>query len=535
MLAAVAASALAFALYARMTWPWVALGWVGLVPWLAVLDRAASVRAALAAGLLMSLAFVLAVFGWFAAAIGTYTGAPSPVALVLLLAAAPLLEPQLLAFALARHLARRAAFGFWRATLACACAYVGSEWALPKLFGDTLGHGLYASAWMRQAADLAGAPGLTFLLVVANECVLAALRALAAGAGLRRALAPAACVATLVLGLLGYGALRCHQLVPDAERGGALTAGIVQADIGPYDRLRAHLGTFEAVRTILDTHFALSSALLERRALDLLVWPETVYPTTFGAPKSEGGAAFDREIAAFVARAGVPLVFGAYDREDGHEFNAAVFLEPAARGPLAFETYRKASLFPLTERVPVAFESEWLRRRLPWLGTWRAGAGARVVTLALPGGRKLNIAPLICYDVLDPRLALGAARRGAELIVTLSNDSWFAAGPGPRLHLVGAAFLSIETRRPQLRATNTGISAVIAPTGEVLDALGVDQRGTLVATVRPEIRATTLMVAWGDWFGPSALGAGLVLLAAAVARHPRLEEAGRRRARAGRL
>src|SRR5204862_229130 len=312
-----------------------------------------------AAGLLMSLAFVLAVFGWFAAAIGTYTGAPSPVALVLLLAAAPLLEPQLLAFALARHLARRAAFGFWRATLACACAYVGSEWALPKLFGDTLGHGLYASAWMRQAADLAGAAGLTFLLVVANECALAGLRGLVAGPGLRRALAPAPCVVTL-----------------------------------------------------------------------------------------------------------------------------------------AFETYRKASLFPLTERVPVALESEWLRRWLPWLGTWAAGAGARVVTLALPDGRMLHVAPLICYDVLDPRLALGAARRGAELIVTLSNDSWFAEGPGPRLHLVGAAFLSIETRRPQLRATNTGISAVIAPTGEVLDALGVDQRGTQVATVRPEIPVTALMVVW---------------------------------------
>src|SRR5438046_7572496 len=151
-----------------MTWPWAALGWVGLVPWLAVLDRAASARAALAAGLLMSVAFVLAVFGWFAAAIGTYTGAPSPVALVLLLAAAPLLEPQLLVFALARHLARWAAFGFWRATLAGACAYVGSEWALPKLFGDTLGHGLYASVWMRQAANLACAAGLTFLPAVAH-------------------------------------------------------------------------------------------------------------------------------------------------------------------------------------------------------------------------------------------------------------------------------------------------------------------------------------------------------------------------------
>src|SRR5439155_1215425 len=176
VLAAVAASALAFALYARMTWPWVALGWVGLVPWLAVLDRA---------------------------------------------------------------------------------------------------------AWVRQAADLAGAAGLTFLLVVANECALAGLRGLVAGPGLRRALAPAACVVTLVLGLLGYGALRCHELASDADRGGALTAGIVQADIGQYDRLRAHLGSFEAVRTILDPHFAPATALLGRPGLDLLACPGTVYPTTF--------------------------------------------------------------------------------------------------------------------------------------------------------------------------------------------------------------------------------------------------------------
>src|SRR5207253_9570587 len=123
-----------------------------------------------------------------------------------------------------------------------------------------------------------------------------------------------------------------------------------------------------------------------------------------------------------------------------------------------------------------ALESEWLRRWLPWLGTWAAGAGARVVTLALPDGRMLHVAPLICYDVLDPRLALDAARRGAELIVTLSNDSWFAEGPGPRLHPVGAAFLSIETRCPPAPGTTTCICAVIGPTGSVLDESGVGER-----------------------------------------------------------
>ena len=71
---------------------------------------------------------------------------------------------------------------------------------------------------------------------------------------------------------------------------------MVQADISHYDRLRAEVGTFQAVRTIVDAHFALSAEALRRADLDFLVWPETVYPTTFGAPKSEDGAAFDRAV-----------------------------------------------------------------------------------------------------------------------------------------------------------------------------------------------------------------------------------------------
>ncbi len=513
-------TALAFWLYARVDWPWLALGWVGLVPWLAALDRTTSLRDALAVGLLMCVAFVVAVFGWFGSAIQTYAGVPAPLALLVLVLLSPVLQPQLLTFAVARHVARRGAAGFWRTTLAGAGVYVGTEWASPKLFADTLGHGLYASAWMRQAADLAGAPGLTFVLVVANACVLAVARAVATGrAGVRRALAPAGCVAALVFGLLGYGAVRTRQLA--VRPADPVTAGVVQADISHYDRMAAEVGTFEAVRAILDAHFALSAEALQHGGVDLLVWPETVYPTTFGSPKSDDGAAFDREIGAFVADQGVPLVFGAYDVEGRDEFNAAVFLEPATRGPLTFETYRKASLFPFTEHVPTVLESGLVRRWLPWLGTWKPGGGARVVPLTLRDGRTLRVAPLICYDAVDPGLALAAVRRGADLIVTLSNDSWFATGAGPRLHLVVSAFRSLETRRPQVRATNTGISAIITPTGELLATAGVHQRTTLVATVTPEQHTTTLMLAWGDWFGPTALVCGIALLGAPLTRRRR--------------
>jgi apolipoprotein N-acyltransferase len=124
----------------------------------------------------------------------------------------------------------------------------------------------------------------------------------------------------------------------------------------------------------------------------------------------------------------------------------------------------------------------------------------------------LRIAPLICYDAVDPGFALAAVRRGADLIVTLSNDSWLPAGA--RLHLVVSAFRSVETRRPQVRATNTGISAVITATGDVAATAGVHEAATLVATVVPDGRTTTLMLAWGDWFPPTALAAGALLLLA---------------------
>ena len=380
---------------------------------------------------------------------------------------------------------------------------------------------------MRQAADVAGAHGLTFLLLLGNDGLLAATRAAMAGGPasirIRRACTPAAAVAALVLALVLYGAWRSAQLAAGGRHDHVADAvvvglvGMVQADISHYDRLRAEVGTFQAVRTIVDAHFALSAEALRRADLDFLVWPETVYPTTFGAPKSEDGAAFDREIGAFVARAGVPLVFGAYDTDGRDEFNAAVFLEPAAHGPLAFETYRKTWLFPLTERLPPALDSERVRRWLPWLGTWKPGAGPKVIPLSLRDGRTLRIAPLICYDAAVPSFALAAIRGGADLIVTLSNDSWFTYGDVPRLILIVSAFRSIETRRPQVRATNTGISAVVTATGDLLATAGVHERAAVVATVTPEPRAMTLMLAWGDWFGPTALGCGVVLLAAPLA------------------
>ena len=237
-----------------MTWPWVLLGWVGFVPWLAALDRAASLRGVLVRAWLFSVVYVLAIFPWFASGIAAYTGTAPALAFLLLALGAPLVQPQLLVYAVVRRLARAPAgvIGV-RAALAGAALYVGAEWGFGKLLGDTIGHGLFASPRIRQAADLAGAHGLTFALLLVNECALATAKALAAPGLLSRArwrlaCTPAAAAAGLVLALTGYGAWRLARLELETAAAPLVTAGLVQADISRYGELAREHGTYDAVR-----------------------------------------------------------------------------------------------------------------------------------------------------------------------------------------------------------------------------------------------------------------------------------------------
>ncbi len=510
--AGIVASALLLGLYARggLAWP---LGFVALVPWLLTLGATRSWTGALASGWLMSVAFVAAVLPWFGAAIGNYTGGGTLPATLVLLALAPLLQPQVIVFALVRHWVGRRHDVPLRA-LAGAAAWVGCEWLLPKLLGDTLGHGLAPSALLRQMADLGGAALLSVLLLLANEA--AAPGVLRWRCGWRRWLPPLALAAALPAVMAGYGLWRLGVLETQlADPAPALRIAMVQSNIVDYERRRRESGTFAVVRHVLDTHFALTRAAIEHHGAEAVLWSETVYPTPFGHPRSEDGAALDREILDFVDASGVPLVFGTYDVDDAGEYNAAAFVEPKV-GLLGY--YRKTHPFPLTEYVPEWLDGPLLRRWLPWTGNWRPGNGARVFPLRTADGRELNVLPLICLDDVRPALAIDGARLGAQAIIGLSNDSWFSANPiGAQLHLAVASFRSIETRLPQLRVTSNGLSAFVDPTGAVLVNTAMGDQSVLAGEVPLRNPPPTLMLRWGDWVGGAAL-AFLLLLAIAAAR-----------------
>jgi apolipoprotein N-acyltransferase len=322
---------------------------------------------------------------------------------------------------------------------------------------------------------------------------------------------PLAIAATIVALMAGYGAVRLSMLetAPDAADK-PLRVGLVQSNLVDYDRLRREIGAYAVVRQVLDTHYAMSHEAVEQHGVDALLWSETVYPTTFGHPKSEAGGELDREIQHFISAAGVPLVFGTYDIDAAGEYNAAGFLEPI---PVPLTFYRKTRLFLLTERVPGWLDGPMLRRALPWAGTWRPGDGARVFPLRLADGREIPVLPMICLDDVDTGLGIDGARLGARVILGMSNDAWFSAHPaGANLHLSVATFRSIETRLPQLRVTSNGISAVIDASGEVVARTAMGERKLLVGEASTRAPPKTLMVAWGDWVGRAGLGL-LALLA----------------------
>ncbi len=510
MVAGILASAVLSALYARGGPGWL-LGFVMLAPWLATLNASRALAATLGSAYLMSLAFTAAVFPWFGIALGRYTQVGAGTGLAVLLLAAPLFQPQFLVFALVRHVSGRGHGPLLRA-LAAAAAWVAAEWLLPKLLGDTLGYGLYPSQLMRQGAAVGGGAGLTVLLLLANEGVAAALACDRSNArdGWRAVVRPLALAALGPLLLAGYGLATLPDGSGTAAAGKPLRMGLVQSNIVDYEGLRRQKGAGAVVREVLDTHFAMSYDAVVRRHADAVLWSETAYPTTFGHPKSEAGAGFDREILAIVHAAGVPFVFGTYDSDSDGEYNAAAFVQPG--GLTGF--YRKTHLFPFTEYVPAWLDGPRLRSLLPWTGNWKAGNGARVFPLRLADGREIPVLPLICLDDVDAGLAIAGARLGAQAILTMSNDSWFSDAPeGARLHQTVAAFRSIETRLPQFRVTTNGYSAAFDASGALLAGTRMGEPALVVADLAVRKPAPTLMVRWGDWVGRAAC-AFLLLLAA---------------------
>ena len=110
--------------------------------------------------------------------------------------------------------------------------------------------------------------------------------------------------------------------------------------------------------------------------------------------------------------------------------------------------------------------------------------------------------------------ARALSRLNAQVLVNVSNDSWFGDHGAARWHLMMAAFRSIETRLPQVRATNSGYSAFITPDGSLHSVTEFDESTEERFAIPISDLGPTLFSKLGDWFGwLSVLIGGVSILA----------------------
>ncbi|MEM8934354.1 MAG: apolipoprotein N-acyltransferase, partial [Acidobacteriota bacterium] len=97
------------------------------------------------------------------------------------------------------------------------------------------------------------------------------------------------------------------------------------------------------------------------------------------------------------------------------------------------------------------------------------------------GGERLGLA--VCYEVIFPLPVAEQVRAGATILMSITNDSWYGDSSAPWQHLRAARWRAAENQRPMVRAALTGVSAIIDRRGQVVEALGVDARGSLAFRV----------------------------------------------------
>lgn len=299
-------------------------------------------------------------------------------------------------------------------------------------------------------------------------------------------LAPLLTAAALAAALWLYGARALDLPAPEAPTAAVICVqGMIPVDmVWTEDKQEA------AVRRMSD----LTQEALMLGPADLVLWTETILPVFFDLPTPVTDAV--RDVAHF---GGVNLMFGALSRvkEDGRVIprNRVFLLGPDG---LDAAVYDKQQLVPFGEYMP-----KWFRR-LPRFIAETHDVEPGPINAPIAVGF-MRVGPLICFESMFPALSLALAGKGANLLVNLSNDLWFEGSAEPQLLLEHTVLRAVEQGRYLVRATNSGITALIDQRGRIVEGLPPDRIACARFAAVPLLDAPTPFQLMGRFFMPGAL------------------------------
>jgi apolipoprotein N-acyltransferase len=476
------------------------LAWIALVPLLTA-TRGRRVWAAFVGGWLSGCVGYLGILRWIPHTMIHYGGVPTAVSYGILL---------LLVVYVGLYVGVFAAGWSWSlrlwprgAVLVAPALWVTLEWvrahALSGFPWASLGYSQYLNRPVIQVAEFTSVYGVSFALVLGNV-LIAQLLYRAPQRDWKR-LAPSCVLVVFGLSAMwGYGEWRLSQAsqaaaTAPADLGVALLQGNIAQD------LKWEPASQEAIFSI---YRRLTLDAAADPAVDLIIWPEAATPFFFANDN-----AFQARQLALAQAAGRPLLFGSptYARDGAQDvmYNSAFLVGPDAT---VLGRYDKHHLVPFGEYIPLRRWLFFLDKLVQGIGDFRRGEAYSVMTI--PQGR---FAVLICFEMIFPELVRHFVQHGGQFLVNITNDAWFGYSPASYQHLSMVVFRAVENRLPIVRAANTGISAVIDPTGQLNQQTDIFVRTWIKDRIIPAAGPTTFYTRWGDLF---AYGCILVIVAALV-------------------
>jgi len=371
------------------------------------------------------------------------------------------------------------AIGVWR---------LGVPWAL-------VGHSQLAAPGVAQLAAVGGVPLLSAWLVAINA---AGALAMSQGSPARRL---AAALASSWLAMAGLGLPVAQRIRPWNPEGASAELLVVQPEISRDARWDASAQPWILESMVTYTSEALAG---QARRPDAIVWPENLLTTPLEIEPD-----LSRALQGHVDQWGVPLITGLVrpsTRRVPREYRSSVvWIEPGRGVVAAMDKFRAV---PLLESSRAIDGASWLA---PLFG--RAARWPKVQEATAPGTSltaSFSITPVLCYEVLFPKIV--ARRRSPEslAILSLADDSWVSGEMATRQLVDFAAFRAIEQRMTLIRVAHGGLSSVIDEFGRTQLELPPDQWAHATVAVRASLPpslleqatliALPLSTGWGVWW-----------------------------------
>ncbi|HXG38041.1 MAG TPA: apolipoprotein N-acyltransferase [Bacteroidota bacterium] len=517
--------------------PFYSAAYVALVPFLFLLERLKSYKQVLVYTYLMALVFHAITLYW----IGGFTHGRDPY-LMISGAAVVFLHPGFYwLVALPYVFVRRHAgivlglISFPLIWLAYDYSHSLSEYSFPWIsLGNSQAYDLYRI----QIAEYTSIYGPALIVLVFNVLAFVLL-AQVASKSWRMFSRPSILVITalvlvyLVPSFYGQRILRSREMFLGEQR---IRVGLVQPNIDPWEKWgEGRASKWESYQRQLALLVAESKQLAADGA-DLIAWPETAIPFEILSPRyyhnwvdlkqrldSLGvsvftglptAEAFDSANAPVTA---VPIrntnVFVEY-------YNSATLLDATHGTTSVHPVYKKVVLVPFAERVPYAETFSFLIEPLKWsvgISGWGKGEEQWVYRVRTKDGREFTFSGMICYESVYPDFVRTFVQKGAEVLLVLTNDSWWGNTSGAYQHAAFASFRAIENRRWVIQCANGGISTFVDPTGLHRESTQMYTQARIIADVVPS-REETFYARHGDLFAQVCSIAALGMVMVAVVR-----------------